>query len=74
MATKFGFKKTYLLKDVDFIRCEEYSPFSPRRNALGLKTFWRADYAGESIAYGDTKAECRKEARSKLQQMRELEI
>ena len=51
------------LKDVDFIKCSEYDPFSSKANSLGMKTFWRADYNGETIAYGDTKAKCLKEVR-----------
>lgn len=53
------------LKDVDFVKCEEYNPYSSRSNKFGMRTFWRADYHGETIAtLCDTKAECISEVRA----------
>ena len=50
--------------DVNFERCEEYNPFSPRANKLGMCSFWRADYYGDTIATAcRTKAECVAEVR-----------
>ena len=46
------------MKMIEYVKCVEYNPYSPKANKLGLKNFWRADYNGESIAYGDTKKEC----------------
>lgn len=47
------------LKDVMFIKCEEYDPYHNRANKYGMRTLWRADYHGKTIAsLCDTKAEC----------------
>ena len=51
------------MKDVVYVKCQEYSPLSKRADASGMKTFWRADVGFETIAYGDTKKECMEEAR-----------
>lgn len=51
--------------DVEFIKCEEYDPFDTRANSYGMRSFWRADYYGETIVTScDTKAECIKEVRA----------
>lgn len=60
-----------LMQSVDFVKCEEYNPYHPKANSLGMRSFWRADYKGNSIAYGDTKAECVKYARNYLVNHRE---
>ena len=47
------------LKDVMFIKCEEFDSCHPRANKYGMRTFWRADYHGETIvSLCDTKADC----------------
>lgn len=59
------------LKEVDFLKCEEYNPLHPKANSIGMRSFWRADYYGETIAtLCDTKAECVKEARRFLKNKR----
>lgn len=49
-----------------YTKCQEYDPYDPKANKLGLRSFWRADYKGQSIAWGDTKAECMKNAKNYL--------
>lgn len=52
------------MKDVEFVKCEEYNPMHRKANSLGVRSFWRADYHGETIAtLCDTKAECMREVR-----------
>lgn len=52
------------MKDVDFVKCEEYNPYHKKANRLGMRTFWRADYYGKTIVtLCDTKAECVQEVR-----------
>ena len=52
------------ISDVNFVKCEEYDPFNPRSDKLGMCIFWRADYCGETIATAcRTKAECVAEVR-----------
>ena len=50
--------KSMKMKDVIFVKCEEYDPYSPKANSLGMKPFWRAEYNDETIAIADTKSEC----------------
>lgn len=57
------------ISDVTFTKCKEYAPYSDKADKLGMKTFWRADYNGETLAIADTKAECVKEARTALRRM-----
>lgn len=53
------------IKDVEFLKCEEYNPYHPKANSYGMRTFWRADYCGQTIVtLCDTKAECILEARA----------
>lgn len=54
-----------LFKDLEFVKCVEYNPYSERANNLGMVYFWRAEYNGRQIAYGDTKKECVDNARLK---------
>lgn len=51
---------------IEYIKCQEYNPYSAKANKLGLKIFWRAEYRGEVIAYGDTKKECIQNAKNYL--------
>ena len=53
------------IKDVVFVRCEEYNPLHPKSDVNGFRKFWRADYEGKTIAtLCDTKAECMAEVRN----------
>ena len=57
------------MSDVTFIKCQEYNPYHPKANSLGMRSFWRADCGGETIAtLCDTKAECEREVRSIIKQ------
>ena len=46
------------MKDVNFVKCTEYNPYHEKANSLGIRSFWRADYNGLSLAWADTKKEC----------------
>lgn len=58
------------MKDVEYVKCQEYDPLSNRADALGMRTFWRADVGSQSIAYGDTKKECMDEARAYIRRLK----
>lgn len=61
----------YTIKDVDFVKCQEYDPYNPKADSLGLHYFWRADLCGETIATAcETKAECMKKVREYLRSLR----
>ncbi|MEG1529391.1 MAG: hypothetical protein RR405_03460 [Clostridia bacterium] len=48
-------------------KCQEYNPFSPRANRLGMETFWRAyDPETGQYALGNTKTEALLELKAKL--------
>ena len=40
---------------IEYVNCQEYDPYNERSNSLGMHTFWRADYKGQTIGYGETK-------------------
>ena len=52
------------MKDVVYVKCQEFDPLSSRSDSQGMRTFWRADVGSQSIAYGDTKKECIEDARA----------
>ena len=59
---------------IECVKCQEYNPFSPRANKLGMETFWRAyDTTTEQYAYGYTKSEALLELRTKLQKTKKGE-
>ncbi len=49
--------------DLEFEKRYEYDPFSDRADKLGMKPYWRALHFGVEVAFGNTKAECRKDAK-----------
>lgn len=50
--------------DLTFEKIQDYDPFNKRANAIGMVTSWVArNPFGNSVAFGDTKAECEKGAR-----------
>ena len=50
--------------DLTFEKIQDYDPFNKRANAIGMVTSWVArNPFGNSVAFGDTKAECEKDAR-----------
>lgn len=50
--------------DLIFETIHYYDPFNKRSNSIGIVTSWVArNPFGNSVAFGDTKAECEKDAR-----------
>ena len=50
--------------DLTFDRVTDYDPFNRRANDSGFVTSWVArNPFGNSVAFGDTKSECVKDAR-----------
>lgn len=52
------------MKDLTFEKIQNYDPYNDRANNLGMVTEWvaRNEY-GNSVAFGNTKAECQADAR-----------
>ena len=60
--------------DLTFEKIENYDPFNSRANANGMVSEWVArNPYGNAIAFGKTKTECMKDARSYCRRQRELE-
>ena len=52
------------IKDLTFKKIENYDPLNPRAKANGMVSEWVARNSwGNAVAFGDTKAECMKDAR-----------
>lgn len=51
---------------VEYVKCQDYDPYHPKADSLGMHSFWRADSNGETIATADTKAECMRKAKEYL--------
>ena len=52
------------MKDLIFEKIQNYDPFNSRADKLGFVTEWVArNEWGNSVAFGNTKAECQMDAR-----------
>ena len=58
------------LTDLTFEKIENYDPLNKKAKANGMKSEWVARNSfGNAVAFGDTKAECQKDARRYVAQM-----
>lgn len=58
------------MSDLVFEKITNYDPYNSRANASGMVSEWVARNAwGNAVAFGDTKADCVKEARGYIRRL-----